>query len=154
MSSLKLPRTIRLDPSDTFVFAKAAEPGEWAVTGSFLFWDADVPLLEGKDRTAFRSGFLGVTSLGFSTLAVVSEATMAERDKAVEQLAHHLCERLGAPTLDVARIAADEEIAFAATLCQPAVGSVIALASDLRGRCDPRSVPHAASAWAGRRRGG
>lgn len=127
MSSLKLPRTIRLDPSDTFVFAKAAEPGEWAVTGSFLFWDADVPLLEGKDRTAFRSGFLGVTSLGFSTLAVVSEATMAERDKAVEQLAHHLCERLGAPTLDVARIAADEEITFAATLCQPAVGSVIAL---------------------------
>ncbi|WP_019905156.1 DUF6505 family protein [Methylobacterium sp. 77] len=127
MSSLKLPRTLRLDPSDTFVFAKAAEPGEWAVTGSFLFWDADVARLEGKERTAFRSGFLGVTSLGFSTLVVVSEATETERDAAVEDLAHHLRDRLGAPSLDVARIAAAEEIAFASSLCQPAIGSVIAL---------------------------
>lgn len=127
MSSLKLPRTIRLDPSDTFVFAQAAEPGEWAVAGSFLFWDANVPLLEGKERTAFRSGFLGVTSLGFSTLVVVSEATPTERDAAVEDLARHLCERLGAPSLDVARVAAAEEIEFAGSLCQPAIGSVIAL---------------------------
>ena len=29
---VKLLRTIRLDPSDTFVFERAAEPGEWAVT--------------------------------------------------------------------------------------------------------------------------
>ena len=28
---LKLLRTIRLDPSDSFVFERAAEPGEWAV---------------------------------------------------------------------------------------------------------------------------
>ena len=33
-----LPRTIRLDPSDTVVFSRAAEPGEWAVPGAFLFW--------------------------------------------------------------------------------------------------------------------
>lgn len=39
--TLKLPRTLRLDPSDTFVFAQAAEPGEWAVTGTFLFLDGD-----------------------------------------------------------------------------------------------------------------
>ena len=31
---LKFPRTIRLDPSDTFVFEWAAEPGEWAVSGA------------------------------------------------------------------------------------------------------------------------
>ena len=30
---VKLLRTIRLDPSDTFVFERAAEPGEWAVSG-------------------------------------------------------------------------------------------------------------------------
>ncbi|MEY3552369.1 MAG: hypothetical protein RL735_717, partial [Pseudomonadota bacterium] len=34
MAPMKLPRTLRLDPSDTFVFARAAEPGEWAVSGS------------------------------------------------------------------------------------------------------------------------
>src|SRR5262245_3275662 len=34
---VKLLRTIRLDPSDTFVFDKAAEPGEWAVSGGFAF---------------------------------------------------------------------------------------------------------------------
>ena len=71
MSGLKLPRTLRLDPSDTFVFETPAEPGEWAVTGSFLFFDADVEALAPKARTAFRSGFVGVASLGFSTLVVV-----------------------------------------------------------------------------------
>ena len=78
MSPLKLPRTLRLDPSDSFVFARAAEPGEWAVTGSFLFWDRDPASLTGKDRVAFRSGFLGVRSFGFSTLVVVSEASESD----------------------------------------------------------------------------
>src|SRR5215213_3233541 len=45
---MKLLRTIRLDPSDTFVFDQAAEPGEWAVTGAFMFADADPSTLEGK----------------------------------------------------------------------------------------------------------
>src|SRR3982750_1536840 len=77
---LKLPRTIRLDPSDAFVFERAAEPGEWAVTGSFLFFDQDVTALAGKGRAAFRAGFVGVESLGFSTLVMVAEASEAERE--------------------------------------------------------------------------
>ena len=63
---MKLLRTIRLDASDTFVFERAAQPGEWAVPGAFVFLDADPATLEGKARTAFRSGFLGVSSLGRS----------------------------------------------------------------------------------------
>ena len=47
---LKLPRTIRLDPSDTFVFERAAEPSEWAVSGAFAFWNSDVDALEGVDE--------------------------------------------------------------------------------------------------------
>ncbi len=35
---VNLLRTIRLDASDTFVFDGAAEPGEWAVSGAFVFW--------------------------------------------------------------------------------------------------------------------
>ncbi|KQP42930.1 hypothetical protein ASF49_03735 [Methylobacterium sp. Leaf104] len=127
MTSLKLPRTLRLDPSDTFVFAHPAEPGEWAVTGSFLFWDQDLTVLEGKARSAFRSGFVGVNSLGFSTLVVVSEATEAERDAAVEALAHHIHERLGAPNRETARASAREEIDFAASLCFVPIGSVVAM---------------------------
>lgn len=124
---LKLPRTLRLDPSDTIVFARAAEPGEWAVTGSFLFWDRDPTGLTGKARAAFRAGFVGVRSLGFSTLVVVAEASAAERDAAVESLARHILETCGAPDLDAARAAAAEEVEVAASLCRPAVGSVIAM---------------------------
>ena len=53
---LKFPRTIRLDPSDTFVFERAAEPGEWAVSGAFVFWNRDPATLGQKQRVALRSG--------------------------------------------------------------------------------------------------
>jgi hypothetical protein len=33
---VKLLRRIRLAPSDTFVFERATEPGEWAVSGDFV----------------------------------------------------------------------------------------------------------------------
>jgi len=131
--TLKLPRTIRLDPSDTLVFEHAAEPGEWAVTGSFLFWDQDVAALTGKARAAFRAGFVGVGSFGFSTLVVVTEARSDERDAAVERLATQIVARLGAPSLEVARAAASEEIAFAASLCQHEVNTILAMHRTLEG---------------------
>ena len=84
---LKFPRTIRLDPSDTFVFERAAEPGEWAVSGAFVFWNRDPATLGQKQRVALRSGFLGIDSLGWSTLAIVTEATEAERQAMIERLA-------------------------------------------------------------------
>jgi hypothetical protein len=124
---MKLPRTIRLDPSDTFVFEHAAEPGEWAVTGSLLFFDSVIPELVGKARAAFRAGFLGVRSFGFSTLVVVSDASEGERDEAVEELAKHMHDKLGAPDIKAARAAAEEEIAFAASLCHDEVNTVIAM---------------------------
>jgi hypothetical protein len=125
--ALKLMRVLRLDPSDTFVFPRAAEPGEWAVAGSFLFADADPAVLEPKQRAAFRAGFLGARSFAFSTLVVVAQASEAERDGAVEDLARNLVERLGAPDLDTARAAAEEEVAFAAALCEHPVDTVLAL---------------------------
>jgi hypothetical protein len=125
--TIKLPRTIRLDPSDTFVFERVADPGEWAVTGSFVFFDMDVPGLAGKARAAFRAGFLGVRSFGFSTLVVVSEARERERDEAIEALAHHIHQELGAPDLEAARTAAAEEIAFAASLCRDEINTIIAM---------------------------
>jgi hypothetical protein len=124
---VKLLRTIRLDPSDTFVFERAAEPGEWAVSGAFMFADSDPDALEGKPRAAFRGGFLGVASLGWSTLVQIVEASEDDRAALVDVLARQLRERLGAPDLSAARAAAEEEVAFAATLCEHPHDTLIAV---------------------------
>lgn len=115
--ALKLPRTIRLDPSDTFVFPRASEPGEWAVTGTFMFFGTDAAKLAGKERQAFRSGFLGIDSFGWSTLVVVTQATSEERATAVARLAEQLVAHCGAPDIDSARAAAEDEVAFLQSLC-------------------------------------
>jgi hypothetical protein len=124
---LKLPRTIRLDASDTFVFESAANPGEWAVSGAFVFWDKAPEALTQKQRVALRSGFLGIDSLGWSTLAIVTEATEADRQAMVERLASVLLEKFGAPDLEAARVGAAEEVAFAASLCQHPLQTLLAV---------------------------
>jgi hypothetical protein len=124
---VKLLRTIRLDPSDTFIFERAAEPSEWAVPGGFVFFDVDPAALEGKARVAFRSGFLGISSLGFSTLVQIVEASEADRAAAVEALAAQLVARFGAPDLAAARRAAAEEFAFAASLTDHSPDTLIAM---------------------------
>jgi hypothetical protein len=124
---VKLLRTIALDPSDTFVFDVPAEPGEWAVSGAFRFCDQDPSVLEGKDRWAFRGGFLGLRSWGWSTLVQIVEATEVDRSAAVELLASRLVERLGAPDRASALAAAAEEIAFAQSLCTHPTGTLVAV---------------------------
>ncbi|MDW8397215.1 MAG: DUF6505 family protein [Acetobacteraceae bacterium] len=127
-----LPRTIRLDPSDSIVFERAAEPGEWAVPGGFAFWDESPEAMPGKRRQAFRAGFLGLSSFGWSTLVEVAEATSAEREAAVASLAAHLVAAYGAPDEAAARPAAEEEVAFAESLCEGhPPGTVLALSRSL-----------------------
>jgi hypothetical protein len=125
--ALKLPRTIRLDASDTFVFAQAAEPGEWAVTGTFLFFGTDPATLAGKERQAFRGGFLGIESFGWSTLVVVTATTAAYRAETVERLAEQLMRHCGAPDMPSARAAAEEEVAFAESLCEHPAGTLLGI---------------------------
>lgn len=124
----RLPRTIRLDPSDRHIFAPAAEPGEWAVPGTFLFWGRAPESLTRKEAIAFRSGFLGVDSFGHSTLVTVQEARPEERAAMVETLAGQLVTHLGAPTREIARPAAEQEVALAESLCADhGIGTLIAL---------------------------
>lgn len=124
---MKLLRTIRLDTSDTFVFDKAAEPGEWAVSGAFAFWSGDPSELKGKARSAFRAGFLGVSSLGWSTLVQIVQTDEAERHGVVTLLAQRLVERFGAPDIETARRSAEEEVAFAESLCIQPLDTLIAV---------------------------
>ena len=80
---MKLLRTIRLDPSDTFVFERAAEPGEWAVSGAFAFAQVDATRLEGKARAAYFD-IIGNKSAEFrkkasAYLLVASITSLADR---------------------------------------------------------------------------
>jgi hypothetical protein len=124
---VKLLRTIQLDRSDTFVFECAAAPGEWAVSGAFAFMGQNVPALRGKTRTAFRAGFLGLNSLGRSTLVQIVDARERDHAAIVELLTAQLVSRFGAPDPAAARDAAEEEIAFAASLCDHPAGVIVAV---------------------------
>jgi hypothetical protein len=124
---VKLLRTIRLDPSDSFIFEKPAEPGEWAVSGAFAFAHGDPANLQGKARTAFRAGFLGLPSLGRSTLAQIVEASEKDRRAVVEMLAAQLVRCFGAPDIAAARLAAEEETGFVASLCDHPPGVLVAV---------------------------
>jgi hypothetical protein len=130
---VKLLRTIRLDPSDTFVFEKAAEPGEWAVSGSFAFAHLDVAKLEGKARAAFRAGFLGIDSLGWSTLVQIVEASDDDRIGAIDALATELFAYFGAPSIEEAVAAAEEEFEFASSLCNHPLDTLIAMHRSVEG---------------------
>ncbi|MBO1075109.1 DUF6505 family protein [Roseomonas marmotae] len=130
---IRLPRTLRLDPSDGVIFETAAAPGEWAVPGGFAFWDDDIEALSGKRRQAFRAGFLGLSSFGWSTLVEVAEASPAQRAEAVSALATHIREAYGAPDQASAEAAALEEIRFAESLCDHPPGTVLALSRSLEG---------------------
>ena len=124
---MRLLRTIRLDPSDTFVFDRAAEPGEWAVSGAFMFSGVDPAALTGKARAEFRAGLLGIASFGWSTLAQIVEASEQDRAAIVEHLAQQLVAHCGAPGLAEARAAAEEEVAFAASLCDHPRDTLVAV---------------------------
>jgi hypothetical protein len=110
------------------VFERAAGPGEWAVSGAFAFAHLNASALAGKARAAFRSGFLGIETLGWSTLVEVVEASEPERDAAIERLAQQLVGRFGAPDLACARPAAAEEIDFSAALSDHPKGMLVAVA--------------------------
>jgi hypothetical protein len=130
---VKLLRTIQLDGSDSFVFDRAAVPGEWAVSGAFAFLHRDIPVLAGKTRAAFRAGFLGVGSLGRSTLVQIVDATEQDHAEVVGLLSTQLVEHFGAPDLASASDAAREEVAFAASLCDHPAGVVVAVTRSVEG---------------------
>lgn len=123
----RLPRTIQLDPSDTHIFDPAAEPGEWAVAGTFEFLGAEPDTLTGKHSTAFQHGFLGTASFGWSTLVMVTDASPATVAAVTDALARHFVARHGAPDLEAARAVAATEVAFAAGLCEHPVGTLLTI---------------------------
>ncbi len=128
---MKFPRTIRLDPSDVNVFPLAAEPGEWAVPGTFAFADSEPQSLSRKEQLAFKSGWLGTASFGRSTMVQVVDITAGQYDDVVRMIADHLLSAYGAPDRDAAMAAARDEAADAAGLCDHPVNTLLAIEREL-----------------------
>lgn len=124
---MRLPRAIRLDQSDLHVFERPCEAGEWAIPGGFAYWEVDPARLEGKAQLAFRSGWLGLTSFGHSTLVEIAEIDEAAFFAAVERLARHIEAAYGAPSFGHALAAARQEIDDAAALCEHKLGTLLAV---------------------------
>lgn len=147
----KLPAVVRLDESDLNVYERAADPGEWAVPGGFEFIDDSTESLQGKRLQAFRGGFLGVQTLGRSTLVAITRVEPEEFQNAVNQLSVNLMSHYGAPNRSIALKAALAEIRYAESLCEYDEGTILALErefseDEIRERFK-KFVPAAAADW-------
>ena len=60
------------------------------VSGAFMFANVDPVNLAGKPRAAFRTGFLGVASMGWSTLVQIVDASEDDRAAIDAMLAKQL----------------------------------------------------------------
>jgi hypothetical protein len=129
----RLPRTIRLDSSDTQVFAPPASPGEWAVGGGFLFMDLAHDALSAAQHNAFASGFLGTESFGWSTFVTVAAASPEDIEAVTEALTRWFLRELGAPTAEAARAVAAQEVTFAAALCDHPLGTLLTVTRRFEG---------------------
>lgn len=128
---MKLPRTIRLDPSDERVFETAAQSGEWAVAGTFVFVDRSSEDMDAKTQLAFKSGWLGVESLGHSTFVQVTVAPEDDAEGAIRTLAGQLHDRYGAPDMLAAVEAARGEFQHASSLCDHPAGTLLAIEREM-----------------------
>jgi hypothetical protein len=115
---VRLARTLRFDESDERVFDRAAQPGEWAISGAFEFSNWGEADLTGKPRQAFANGWLGLESFGRATFIATARIEPAEYAALVERLARHFVDTYGAPGLDAARPVAEEELGFMREMCE------------------------------------
>lgn len=114
---MNFARIIRLDDSDLEVFREAAEPGEWAIPGTFAFSNWIEGDLTGKQAQEFAHGWLGLTSFGRGSVVAVTPITEEERTGLIDTLAVYFAESWGAPSVDAARPVAVEEVAHMIDMC-------------------------------------
>ncbi len=114
---MRLARALHLDESDTLVFHRTANAGEWAVPGGFEFSNWEESDLTGKARQEFANGWLGLDSFGRVTLVAVARITQPELAALETALAGHFVSHYGAPDTEAALPVAREELAHMAELC-------------------------------------
>jgi len=124
---MKFLRTVRFDASDSQVFARCAEAGEWAVPGSFEFLDTDPQQLDGKLLQAFSNGFLGTRTFGWSSLVEIAQISDDEFQQVIDCLAQHFIQSHGAPHIAAALPAASDEAHYASTVCEYPLHTLLAI---------------------------
>ena len=112
-----LARAIHFDESDTFVFHNPARTGEWAISGGFEFSNWTDGDLTGKARQAFSNGWLGLETFGRVTFVAVTRIETGELDWLTERLTEHFMTIYGAPSIEVARPVAEEELRQMMEIC-------------------------------------
>lgn len=116
---MKLARVIHFDESDTLVFTRPAQTGEWAISGGFEFSNWAEADLTGKARQAFANGWLGIgVTFGRATFVAVAQIEEEERASLEAALAQHFVDLYGAPDLDAAHPVARDEISYMIELCE------------------------------------
>lgn len=129
---MKFLEVARLDDTDERVYSRAAQLGEPAVTGSFVFSFAeeDPETLTGKAAQAFRHGFLGLDSFGWATVVRIVEVSDEQYEANLAKLAQFLVERFGAPSLAEALPVARQEVEYASGLCEHPAGTLLTVERD------------------------
>jgi hypothetical protein len=115
----KLLKAVRLDDSDDQLFKThgAAQEGEWVVSGGYAVCDfANAPHC--TPRCYCESSFLAVGSRARCTIAEVTEVSEETLEEAVEKLAWHLIKAWGAPSYELARSVAVDEIRHTEEVCE------------------------------------
>ena len=126
---MKLARTIRLDESDENVFEHPAGPGEWAISGGFEFANWTDENLQGKQRQAFTNGWLSLESGGRATFVAVADILEAEYNALIDQLAARFISEFGAPSIDIARPVALEELEHMRHMCEDQIDNTLLMVS-------------------------
>ena len=98
--------------------------------GSFAFLDVEPEDLTGKRLQAFRSGFLGTRTFGWSTLVQIDEIDEDEFQLVIDRLAQHFIDDYGAPHIAAALPAAGEEAHYAVAICEYDVHTLLAIERD------------------------
>ena len=115
----KLLRAVRLDDSDDHIFRThgAAVEGEWVVSGGYAVCDfANAPKCE--PRCHCESSFVALEGRRRCSIAEVVEVTPDELEAHTDALAWFLVKGWGAPSWEVARRVAEEEMRHTADVCE------------------------------------
>lgn len=129
---MKLARAIHFDESDMNVFHSPARTGEWCISGGFEFSNWTDGDLSGKAKQAFSNGWLGVETFGRVTFVAVTQIEPHELESLTNALAEHFVKIYGAPSIEAALPAAQEELQQMADLCdEQDPNTVITVAREL-----------------------
>ncbi len=129
---MKFAKTIRFDKSDLNIFPTIAQEGELAVVGTFSFFNLKEGILKGKMKQAFSNGFLGIPSFGYSTFISLTEVCEDDLKALKNSLADCFFKIYGAPSMQHAYKAADDEVNLMLDLCSTHdKGSLISISREI-----------------------